>query len=165
MGRSGLVQKKITTKGKHGPVIRSYWVKASPKAEAKKGNRRMGAGEYLKAHGLQLAGRSAAVGVASGVGTIAGHHAGMRAGVKISNSYAGAAVGAHLGGTIGGFLAGHHAGKAAYRDKRGQQIIQDFRRGTAGAKVAHIAVALGSSWGAQSATLRAHNYALNRRYR
>lgn len=163
MGRSGLVQKKVTAKGKHGPIVRSYWVKASPKVEAQKGNRRMGAGEYLKTHGLQIAGRGAVSGVASGAGVIAGHHAGMRAGVKISNSYAGAAVGARVGSMVGGIVAGHHASKAVYRDKRGQQIIRDAQKGTAGARLAHIAVQFGSAQLAQMATLRAYNHATSRR--
>lgn len=168
--KSGLRAVKKSVHGKRGTVTRTYWVKASPKAEAQKGNRQISAGEMLKRHGLQIAGRGAAHGAgtyAAQLGaTRAGTHAGMHFGGRMGKGTAKSpSVGGHLlGGTLGaagGFLTGTVASatvgrRLAYTGKRGAAIRADYQRATIGGKIASVGVHLAAHTGAWMTSSRAH---------
>lgn len=149
--KSGLRAVKKSVHGKRGSVTRTYWVKASPKAEAQKGNRQISAGEMLKRHGLQIAGRGAAHGAGIYAAQIGGIQAGVRAGSFTGRNKPLHVRGLHeFVGAWGGFLGSGAAAaaggrKLAYAGKRGAAIRTDYQRATIGGKAAtvglHIATA------------------------
>ncbi len=153
--KSGLRAVKKSVHGKRGTVTRTYWVKASPKAEAQKGNRQISAGEMLKRHGLQIAGR----GAAHGAGTYAVQREGMRVGMKVGD-FTGRkqiprvrdlheSVGGLTGLAVGSAAAVVGGRKFAYAGKRGAAIRADYQRATIGGKAVAAglhAVSLAAGW-------------------
>lgn len=168
MSRAGLKKVSKSVKGKHGPIVRSYWVKASPKLEARKGNRTMTAGEYVKTHALHVAGRNVAHGAVSMLGAEMGGHLGNKIGQRVgsrkgySAAYIAGHFGENVGRLVGGLYTSHQLNKVVYRDKRGQQALYDLQRSTLGAKLTHVGVSMAANFGAQYATHKAYTRA---RYR
>jgi len=95
----GLRAQKKAVRGKHGTSIRTYWVKTSPKLEARKGNReipaqhRHTAADLIRKYPLHTLGLSLADGIATGVGASAGGHLGSRRGVPKLGAFAGGFAG------------------------------------------------------------------------
>ena len=169
MSRAGLKKVSKSVKGKHGPIVRSYWVKSSPKVEARKGNRPMTAGEYMKTHALQVAGRNVAYGAGSMLGAEMGGHLGNKIGQRIGSrkGYSSAYIAGHFGENVGRLVGGLYTSRKlngmVYKDKRGQKILQDVAwNSTRGAKLAHVGVSMAANFGAQYATHKAYTRA---RYR
>ena len=168
MSRAGLKKVSKSVKGKHGPIGRTYWVKSSPKVEARKGNRPMTAGEYVKTHALHVAGRNVAHGAGTMLGAEMGGHLGNKIGQRVAPAGHRAAAhvagwfGENVGRLVGGLYTSHQLNKVAYRDKRGQQALYDLQRSTLGAKLTHVGVSMAANFGAQYATHKAYTRA---RYR
>lgn len=160
-GHAGLVQKKVSVKGKKGTYQRTVMVRSG---EAKKSVRRsaapqMTAGQVLRKHGLGIAGRGAVTGLGAAAGTVAGHIAGRKIGAKHGSAYSGGEIGQH----VGGFLGGRLAGKAAYKGRNGQRILNDVQNGTFGAKATAVGIHMVSGLATTAAGIHAYNRARGRR--
>lgn len=174
--KSGLRAVKKSVHGKRGAVTRTYWVKASPKAEAQKGNRQISAGEMLKSHGLQIAARGAAHGAATYGAQKAAIHVGHAVGVaavkrketterrqaanKRAQDFAGE------GGALAGFLtvgaASAIAGKRlVYSGRRGATIRADLQRATIGGHIVASVLHTGSAVAGWTGAMAGHQVARN----
>ncbi len=123
---------------------RTYWVKATPKVEARKGNRQISAGEMLKSHGLQIAARGAAHGAA----TYAAQMAALRAGRAVESTTANHNAGVYTAwaGLLSAGAASAVVGKRlAYSGRRGAAIRADLQRATIGGHIAASALHSGAA--------------------
>lgn len=139
--RAGLKKQVKTIRG---GGHRTYWVKSSPKVEARKGNRQISAGEMLKAHGLQIAARGAAHGVA----TYTAQMAAIRAGRAVESTTANHNAGVYTAwaGLLSAGAASAVVGKRlAYSGRRGAAIRADLQRATIGGHIAASALHSGAA--------------------
>ncbi len=122
---SGLSRKRIKVRGKNGKTFqRSVMVKSS--------SGRVGAGEFVKRHGLKFLG----AGVAGGSAGMAGFAAGWRAGTSLPvHRRAQAAAGAGLG-LMGGVVSHFATVRALAKGARHSPMQKDWARSTSGAKLA-----------------------------